>query len=71
MTESQSASGHEWTYRFTQPGGDEIETRDLDGDGAAESLAREFSKSGSVPVIVHRLQRLANSWEYVIEVDER
>ncbi len=45
--------------------------RDLNGDATAETLARELSKSGDVPVIVHRLERLANSWEYVAEVDER
>ncbi len=71
MTESESSLGREWSYRFTQPDGVEIAVRDLNGDDTAETLARELSKSGDVPVIVHRLQRLANSWEYVAEVDER
>jgi hypothetical protein len=71
MTESEPSSGREWSYRFTQPDGVEITTRDLSGDDTAETLAKELSKSGSVPVIVHRLQKLARSWEYVLEVDER
>lgn len=71
MTESEPSLGREWSYRFTQPDGVEIAMRDLNGDATAETLARELSKSGDVPVIVHRLERLANSWEYVAEVDER
>lgn len=71
MTDSEPSFGREWSYRFTQPDGVEIATRDLNGDDTAESLARDLSKSTGAPVIVHRLQRLANSWEYVVEVDER
>jgi hypothetical protein len=71
MTESVPSAGREWSYRFTQPDGVEIAVRDLEGDDRAETEARELSKSGGVPVRVHRLQRLANSWEYVTEVDER
>jgi hypothetical protein len=71
MTDSEVSVGREWSYRFTKPDEVEIATRDLNGDEAAESLARELSKSANTPVVVHRLQRLANSWEYVIEVDER
>jgi hypothetical protein len=71
MTVSEPSSGREWRYRFTQPDGVEIAIRDLNGDGAAETQARDLSKSGGTPVIVHRLQKLANSWEYVVEVDER
>jgi hypothetical protein len=71
MTESEPSSPREWSYRFTQPDGVEIAARDLDSDVTAENLARELSKSGGVPVIVHRLHRAANSWEYIVEVDER
>jgi hypothetical protein len=71
MTESEPSVGRQWSYRFRQPDGVEIATRDLNGDNAAETLARELSKSAGGPVIVHRLQRLANSWEYVAEVDAR
>lgn len=71
MTDSGASPGREWSYRFTQPDGVELTTRDLDSDHAATSVAREFSTSAGTPVIVHRLQRLANSWEYVTEVDER
>ncbi len=70
MTEPEP-SVREWSYRFTQPDGAQIAMRDLSGDESAETVARELSKSGGVPVIVHRLQKLANSWEYVTEVDER
>ncbi len=71
MSASDPPSGREWSYRFTQPDGVEIATRDLNGDDSAESLARDLSKASGTPVIVHRLQRLANSWEYTVEVDER
>lgn len=71
MTDSEASSGRSWSYRFTQPDGIEIATRDLNGDDAAETLARELSSSVDTPVIVQRLQKLANSWEYVTEVDER
>jgi hypothetical protein len=71
MTDANPSSGREWSYRFTQPDEVEIATRDLNNDDAAEALARELSKSANTPVTVHRLQRLANSWEYVTEVDER
>ncbi len=71
MTDSEPSFDREWSYRFTQPDGTEITTRELKGDDDAEALARDLSKSSGIPVVVHRLQRLANSWEYVIEVDER
>jgi hypothetical protein len=71
MTESEPSHGREWTYRFRQPDGVEIAVQDLNGDDAAERVARELSKSAGAPVIVQRLQKAANSWEYVIEVDER
>jgi hypothetical protein len=71
MTDSEASFGHQWSYRFTQPDEVEIATRELDSDLSAHALARELSKSANTPVIVHRLQKAANSWEYVIEVDER
>jgi hypothetical protein len=71
MPESEVPAGREWSYRFTQPGGVEIAARDLNGDETAVSVARELSTSAGTPVIIHRLQRLADSWEYVTEVDER
>lgn len=71
MTDSEASFGRQWSYRFTRPDESEIATQDLNGDDSAEGLARELSTSGDTPVVVHRLQKLANSWEYVIEVDER
>ena len=71
MTDSEASSGRQWSYRFTRPDKSEIATRDLNGDDSAETLARELSTSGDTPVVVHRLQKLADSWEYVTEVDER
>jgi hypothetical protein len=71
MTETGPSFGREWSYRFTRPDGLEIALRDLNGDDTAETLAKELSKSAGTPVIVHRLQRAASSWEYVAEVDER
>jgi hypothetical protein len=58
-----------WHYRFSQPGGAEIETGDFGGDAAAETHARELSTSQSIPVIIERHAMV--DWEYVTEVDER
>jgi hypothetical protein len=71
MPASDPSATRTWTYRFTDPEGAEIATRDLDSDEAAMQAARDLSTSGDVAVVVHRLQRLANSWEYVAEADER
>lgn len=71
MTDSEASFGRKWSYRFTRPDRSEIATQDLNGDDSAETLARELSTSGDTAVVVHRLQKLANSWEYVTEVDER
>jgi hypothetical protein len=71
MTDADATPGPVWSYRFIQPDETEIATKDLGSDGAAEAAARDLSKSTNTPVIVHRLQRAAGSWEYVIEVDER
>jgi hypothetical protein len=71
MTDSEPSPGRAWSYRFTRPDGGEIATRDLNSDDSAEACARDLSKSEHSPVTVHRLQKAAKSWEYVIEVDER
>ena len=71
MTDSDASVGRLWSYRFTTPDEAEIATKDLDGDETAETCARELSKSANAPVVVHRLQKFAQSWEYVTEVDER
>jgi hypothetical protein len=56
-------------YRFSRPGGDEIETRELESDDAAEIVARELSRAQQVPVTIERYGHV--DWEYVTEADER
>ncbi len=69
MTHTDPPSGRTRLYRFSRPGGIEIETRELNGDDAAEIYARELSKSQVVPVIIERHDHV--DWEYVTEADER
>jgi hypothetical protein len=69
MTHTDPSSGRTWLYRFSRPGGIEIETRELSGDDTAETYARELSKSQVVPVIIERHDHV--DWEYVTEADER
>ncbi len=68
MTDAQPQQGRTWRYRFSRPGDIEIELSELDGDDAADSHARELSKSLQSPVVVQRWHGV--SWEYVIEADE-
>ncbi len=56
-------------YRFSRPGGVEIETRRLSDDEAAEAVARELSRAQEVPVVIERFGHV--DWEYVTEADER
>ena len=56
-------------YRFSRPGGDEIERRELNDDESAEMIARELSRAGEVPVVIERFGHV--DWEYVTEADER
>jgi hypothetical protein len=56
-------------YRFSQPGGTAAETRELDGDTAAEDYARELSKARQSPIVIERHNHV--DWEYVTEADER
>ncbi len=68
MTDT-APSGEIWLYRFSRPGGIEIETRELGTDDAADAYARALSKPQGTPVIVEHLDHV--DWEYVTEVDER
>ena len=68
MTDRDPSGGRTWRYRFTRPGEIEIETRELEGDEAAEAYARELSKSQQTAVVVHRWHGV--SWEYLTEADE-
>lgn len=70
MTDVQPSSDRLLRYRFSRPGGADVETRELNGDEAAESWARELSKSNVAPIIIHRHRGL-DDWEYITEVDER
>jgi hypothetical protein len=69
MTDTGQSSAKTWLYRFLGPDGAEIEARDLDGDGTAESYARELSKARQIPVTVQRHDHV--NWEYLSEADER
>ncbi|MHB1444336.1 MAG: DUF2188 domain-containing protein [Acidimicrobiales bacterium] len=70
MTDFGPGGAGPWSYRFSQPGGNEIETGSFSSDDEAESHARDLSKSGKVPVIVHRLHGDVD-WRYLTEADER
>ena len=70
MADQEPSSGGVWQYRFLRPGGVEIETREFDGDDAAERYADEISKEQDTPVIIHRLHGHVD-WQYVTEVDAR
>ncbi len=69
MTDSRPSSAGAQRYRFTRPGGVEIETNELESDDAAEAYARDLSKGQGTPVIVERHDHV--DWEYVTEVDTR
>jgi hypothetical protein len=66
-----SASGPVWRYRFTKPGGEEIETTRLPDDDTAITRARDRSASNVTPVVIHRQDETGIDWEYVTEVDSR
>jgi hypothetical protein len=61
--------GEVWLYRFSRPGGVEIETRELADDDAAAAIARELSRAQETPVVIERHDHV--DWEYVTEADER
>jgi hypothetical protein len=69
MSNTGPSGGKTYLYRFSRPGGIEIETRLLDDDESAESVARELSKAQEVPVVIERHDHV--DWEYVTEADER
>jgi hypothetical protein len=71
MSDNGPSSRRTWRYQFAESDGTEIETAEFTGDEAAESRAREVSKSRNDPVVVRRHSGHVDAWEYVIEVDER
>jgi hypothetical protein len=70
MTDAASTSDRTGRYRFSTPGGPDVETREFGGDDAAEIWAHELSKSNAAPIIIHRHEG-GDDWVYVTEVDER
>jgi hypothetical protein len=71
VTNGEPSSGKSWSYRFTQPGGPEVETSQFNADAAAETRGRELSKLHDTPIVIHRHSAHVDGWEYVTEVDER
>ncbi len=69
MPDTPPPSGTTWRYRFTRPGGDELESGAFPDDEAAISRARELSTSNGEPIVVERHGVV--DWHYVDEVDER
>jgi hypothetical protein len=69
MPDTWSSSGRTWRYRFTRPGGAEVETGEFPRDEAAIARAREISTSMKEPIVVERYGRV--DWHYLDEVDER
>jgi hypothetical protein len=69
MPDTPSSSGRTWRYRFTRPGGAEVETGEFPRDEAAIGRARELSTSIEEPIVVERYGRV--DWHYLDEVDER
>jgi hypothetical protein len=69
MTNTGPGSAQTSKYRFSRPGGIEIETRELSNDEEAELVAREISRAQEVPVVIERFGHV--DWEYVTEADER
>jgi hypothetical protein len=70
MADITSNPGSTHQYRFSLPGGEEIETGEFTDDGDADTRARELSKAQDQPVIIHRLRGHVD-WEYVTEADAR
>jgi hypothetical protein len=69
MTDKETTSGRTWRYRFSLPGGEEIEIRELNSNEAAEEYARELSKARQEPVTIQYHDLV--DWTYVTEVDQR
>lgn len=68
MTNGEAPSGRSWDYRFLLPGEAEIEQRQLDGDAAAETRARELAAERKSPIVIERHSAHVDAWEYVTEV---
>ena len=62
--------GTTYQYRFSLPGGEDIESGEFADDDAADTRARELSEEKDQPIIIHRLRGYVD-WEYVTEADAR
>jgi hypothetical protein len=71
MAETERSLGSIWRYQFSEPGDTVVEEGEFNGDGGAETRARELSRSKSTPIVVKRHNAHVDSWVYVTEVDER
>jgi hypothetical protein len=69
MTHTEPSSERTWRYRFSLPGGEEIEVRELNSNEAAEDYARELSKARQTPIRVQYHDLV--DWVYITEVDQR
>jgi hypothetical protein len=69
MTNTDPSSGRTWRFRFSLPGGEEIEIRELNSNNAAEEYARGISKVRQAVVTI-KYHDLVD-WVYVTEVDQR
>lgn len=69
MSTTGPSSGTKSTYRFSQPGGPEIESGEFANDDEAEAHARGLPIAVESPVLIERRGHV--DWEYVNEVDER
>lgn len=59
-----------WQYRFSRPGGDELETSSFHSDEEADTHARSLSRDQNTPVVIERFLGHVD-WEYVTEADNR
>jgi hypothetical protein len=71
MTDVPAPSGPSWRYQFSAADGTEVATESFANDAAAESWARERSKSDDIAIVIRRHSAHVDAWEYVTEVDER
>lgn len=69
MTESGPLPDSAALYRFSRPGGIEVETKGMESDEAAEIHARDLSTEKASPIVIERRNHV--DWEYITEVDER
>ena len=71
MADTELSTGpHAYSYRFSRPGGDELETGVFANDDEADTHARRLSREQDTPVVIHRLHGHVD-WEYVTEADDR